>query len=100
MSGLMSTASPLIEAIKAAGGQSAAARLLGVSQSLIAQWVARDRDTEARKGRPLPAEYCPALESATGVRCERLLPDVIWTRGQAGEVTGYHVPLAPTGRAA
>lgn len=26
----------------------------------------------------VPAEYCPAIEAATGVRCERLCPSVEW----------------------
>ena len=27
----------------------------------------------------IPAEYCPAIERATGVRCERLCPSVEWS---------------------
>jgi DNA-binding transcriptional regulator YdaS (Cro superfamily) len=89
----MDAQTPLEEAVAALGGQTATARHLGVSQSLVAQWLARDRDPEQRKGRPLSEEYCPAIERGTGVRCERLRPDTIWTRDQSGEVTGYHVPL-------
>jgi DNA-binding transcriptional regulator YdaS (Cro superfamily) len=76
---------PLQAAVDAAGGQAAAARLLGVSPSLVWQWL-NDR-------RPLPPEYCPVLESKTGIRCEALLPGMTWTRNQSGVVTGYHVPL-------
>ena len=25
-----------------------------------------------------PAEYCPAIEKATGVLCEKLRPDIDW----------------------
>ena len=55
------------------GGQSAMARLLGVSPPSVNQWI---------KGvRQLPAERCPAIERATkgGVLCEELRPDVDWT---------------------
>ena len=55
------------------GGQSAMARLLGVSPPSVNQWI---------KGvRQMPAERCPAIERATkgGVLCEELRPDVDWT---------------------
>jgi DNA-binding transcriptional regulator YdaS (Cro superfamily) len=34
----------------------------------------------------VPAEHCPAIERATGVRCEELRPDVPWEvlREQSG----------------
>jgi DNA-binding transcriptional regulator YdaS (Cro superfamily) len=41
----------------------------------------------------VPRDHCPAIEAETGVRCEELLPDVVWTRDATGQVTGYHVPL-------
>ncbi|EIB9624114.1 TPA: transcriptional regulator [Escherichia coli] len=55
------------------GGQSAMARLLGVSPPSVNQWI---------KGvRQLPAERCPAIERATRgeVLCEELRPDIDWS---------------------
>jgi DNA-binding transcriptional regulator YdaS (Cro superfamily) len=39
-------------------------------------WKARGR---------VPAEHCPSIEAATGIRCEDLRPDVNWSvlRGTA-----------------
>ncbi|QWP79203.1 helix-turn-helix domain-containing protein [Lysobacter sp. K5869] len=96
----MSEPHPLEVAVSLIGGQAATGRLLDVSQSLVAQWIARVRDPNGKLGRPLPEEYCPALERASGVRCERLLPEVVWTRDTAGAVTGYHVPIPDSGQAA
>lgn len=57
-------------AAKAAGGQAKLAGLLDVTPPMVNQWV---------KGtRPIPAERCPEIEAATGVRCEDLRPDVNW----------------------
>lgn len=67
------------------GGQVALARLLDVSPQNVNQWVMGKR--------PVPEKHCPAIEAATGIRCEVIRPDVTWTRDQAGQVTGYHVPL-------
>ena len=48
------------QACAVVGGQSAMARLLGVSPPSVNQWI---------KGvRQLPAERCPAIERATRVR--------------------------------
>jgi DNA-binding transcriptional regulator YdaS (Cro superfamily) len=59
----------LERAIDAAGGLTALARLLGLkSHAVIHQW---------RLNR-VPAEHCPSVEGATGVRCEELRPDVNW----------------------
>lgn len=89
----MDTQTPLQQAVALMGGQTATARALGVSQSLIAQWIARDRDPQQRKGRPLPEEYCPAIEQVCGIRCEQLRPEIIWTRNEGGQITGYHVRI-------
>lgn len=70
---------------RADGGQAGLARKLGVSPQTVNQWV--------RGERPVPRDHCPAIEAETGVRCEELLPDVVWTRDATGQVTGYHVPL-------
>ena len=53
---------------------------LRVPVSLISQW--------ANGTRPIPAERCPDIESATGVPCEELRPDVNWAvlRGPADDV--------------
>lgn len=59
----------LDEAIRVAGGVSALANKIGVPSSLPAMW---------RKRESVPAEYCPAIERETGVRCERLRPSVAW----------------------
>jgi DNA-binding transcriptional regulator YdaS (Cro superfamily) len=55
---------------------------IGVAQSTVSMWKARKR---------VPAENCPAIERETGVRCERLRPDIPWDvlREQA------HEPPAP-----
>jgi DNA-binding transcriptional regulator YdaS (Cro superfamily) len=60
---------PLNEAIGVAGGIVALSRQLNLkSHTVINNW----RNTQ------VPAEHCPSVEEATGVRCERLRPDVKW----------------------
>ena len=73
---------------KTEGGQAALAHKIGTSPQVVNQWV---------KGRrPVPARFCPAIEAESGVRCEELLPHLVWTRDPSGVVTGYHVPLKAT----
>lgn len=60
----------LREAIKFAGGQSALARVCKKQQGHVSHWL--------KSGKGVPAEYCPLIEEATGVTCERLRPDVRW----------------------
>ena len=60
----------ILEAAEVVGGQAALARKLGVAPPTINQWV--------NGTRPIPAERCPEIEAATGVRCEDLRPDVDW----------------------
>lgn len=67
------------------GGQAALARLLDVSPQAVNQWV--------KGARPVPEKHCPAIEVASGIRCEELRGDVVWTRSATGDVTGYHVRL-------
>ena len=69
--------SPLEEAITVAGGVGALAGRIGVAASAPSMWKQRGR---------VPAEHCPAIERETGIRCERLRPDVAWDvlRMQAG----------------
>lgn len=61
----------LLKAIEIVGSQQKLAELVGVRQSHIAMWKKRGN---------VPAEYCPAIERATGgkVRCEDLRADVAW----------------------
>ncbi len=74
-------------AVTAFGGQQAdLARRLSVTPQALSQWV--------QGTRTVPAARCPDIERETGIRCEELRPDLIWTRDTAGKVTGYHVPLA------
>lgn len=57
-------------AINTAGGAQALAELIAVPAQSVYFW---------RSGaRRVPAEYCPAIERVTGVRCEDLRPDVEW----------------------
>lgn len=57
------------QAVLAAGGIGRLAALINVATSTPSNWVMRGR---------VPAEHCPAIERATGVRCEVLRPDVPW----------------------
>lgn len=83
---------PLEKAVDLAGGQTALARVLSgdqpgrVKQGHVWTWLYREKRA--------PVEWCPAIEAATGVRCEVLRPDTLWTRDASGKVTGYHVPIA------
>lgn len=77
--------SPIDRAATAAGSNAALALQLRVDPTLVHQW---------RRGRrPIAGRHCPAIEAATGVRCEELRPDLQWLRNEAGEVTGYTVPV-------
>lgn len=60
---------PLEEAIRIGGGITKLAKDLGLSShSVINGW----RLTR------IPSDHCPNIEALTGVRCERLRPDVNW----------------------
>ena len=61
----------LKRAIGVVGSQAELARRLNVVQQVVNNWMRRGN---------VPAEYCPAIERATGgqVRCEELRPDVDW----------------------
>ena len=79
---------PLDQAIESVGGVSELARRLSVGQSVVSNWRQRGR---------VPLEACPNVESVQdAVRCEDLRPDVTWQRDDAGNVTGYVVPIAPS----
>nr|WP_292770375.1 YdaS family helix-turn-helix protein [Mesorhizobium sp.] len=52
-----------------AGGQTALARSIGANQQTLKTWM-----THTKKG--VPAEYCQAIEDATGVPKCKLRPDI------------------------
>jgi DNA-binding transcriptional regulator YdaS (Cro superfamily) len=58
----------LDEAIRQTGGTKQLADRLAVTVQVVSNWRARG----------VPAERCPDIERVTGVRCERLRPDVNW----------------------
>lgn len=59
----------LNEAISAAGGINAFTEAVGApSVAAVKAW----RLTQ------VPERYCPTIERITGVRCERIRPDVEW----------------------
>jgi DNA-binding transcriptional regulator YdaS (Cro superfamily) len=86
--------SPIETAISRIGSQTELAaaltrlegRVTPIHPSLISQWV-----TERK---PIAAGHCWPIEQLTGVRCEQLRPDLVWTRNEAGQVTDYRVPVA------
>lgn len=59
----------LKRAIAAAGSQKALALAIDLKPQVVNNWLRRGN---------VPAEYCPAIERATGVRCEELRGDVAW----------------------
>lgn len=63
----------ITEAVKRVGGQTAAARITGAkSYQTVQQWMASGA---------VPAKFCAALESASGISRFRLRPDdahLIW----------------------
>jgi DNA-binding transcriptional regulator YdaS (Cro superfamily) len=54
------------EAIRRAGGQSALAKAIGVSQPTVSEWL--------NGKKPVIAEKAPDIEALTGVPAERLHP--------------------------
>lgn len=58
----------LRKAIANAGGQSALARICGVSQAAVWDWLNR--------ARRVPAEHVLSIEAATGVSRHALRPDI------------------------
>jgi DNA-binding transcriptional regulator YdaS (Cro superfamily) len=65
---------PLERAVDLVGGQSAFARLHGVSQPTVWAWL--------KQRKPLPAEYVLRTESETGISRHDLRPD-LYPREQA-----------------
>lgn len=71
-------------AVDIAGGQTALAKAIGVTQGLIWHY--------ANGNQTPPPERCVEIERATGVRCDELRTDLHWDRDDAtGAVTGYRV---------
>lgn len=66
----------LDEAIRVADGVTALADRIGVRQSVVSMW--RTRMKHQGEGAAVPAEYCPAIERETGVKCEYLNPRADW----------------------
>jgi DNA-binding transcriptional regulator YdaS (Cro superfamily) len=73
------------KAVKVAGGQTALARKLGVTQGLVWQWL-NHADSD-------PLNFAPAIEQETGVKCEELCPQVAWQRDPSGRITGYTITI-------
>lgn len=59
---------PLDRAIATLGNQSKLADVIGVKQQTVSVWV--------RAGKPIPAEYVPAIEKASGISRAELRPDL------------------------
>lgn len=74
----------LDRATKAAGTGAELARRIGVGPMVITQWKARGH---------VPVEHRPAIELATGVRCEEFGGGYQWQRDRKGKVTGYVTPI-------
>ncbi len=74
---------PIQRAVKAAGGQTALARLIGCTQGLVWRYV---------NGLKIPPERCMVIERATGVRCEEIRSDIPWTRNPDGSIS-YSVTI-------
>jgi DNA-binding transcriptional regulator YdaS (Cro superfamily) len=60
--------SPLAQAVRKMGSQSAFARLISMSQTTVYEWL--------RDQRPLPAEHVLGVEAATGISRHDLRPDI------------------------
>lgn len=77
---------PLAEAVRQVGSQSAFARLVGKSQATVYGLL--------RDGKPLWAESVLIVESATGVAKERLRPDIFRPNDASAEAV-RHANLEP-----
>lgn len=74
------------EAIDAAGGTSAIARLFDIAPASVSGWIERGR---------VPSDRCIAIEqfSEGKARCEELCPDVDWAYLRNTEPKSDQVPL-------
>lgn len=75
-SGAMKTNQQIKKAVAACGGQAALAKAIGVSPAMVYQWLTGRR--------PVPAERCAAIETATEGNVTRadLRPD-LWGEAKA-----------------
>lgn len=78
----------LEDAIRAAGGLSQLARKLTLHTDRMVLMQNIDR----WRKHTLPPMHCPAIEAVTGVKCEKLRPDIQFIRKQK-IVTGYVTKL-------
>lgn len=62
---------PYARAVKAAGGQAALARIIGVSQPTV--WHVLNG-----KRAHVPIKHCLPIEEALGIKAEELRPDINW----------------------
>lgn len=80
-------------AIAQFGGQTAFAKALGTTQSVVGNWLMRGR---------VPAERCPDIERLCEgkVLCEHLRPDIDWgyvrTHPRDSSIPDIHQTGAPT----
>jgi DNA-binding transcriptional regulator YdaS (Cro superfamily) len=77
---------PLAQACRKLGGQSALARLIGKHQTSIFEWL--------KDSKPLPAEHVFAVEAATGISRHDLRPD-IYPRADPSAQSPAEYPPAP-----
>ncbi|MET3132884.1 DNA-binding transcriptional regulator YdaS (Cro superfamily) [Oxalobacteraceae bacterium GrIS 1.11] len=81
---------PIGKAIAQLGGQTAVARVLGLSgYQVVQQWIAQAR---------VPAEYCPRMEQLTAgaVRCEELNDRVEWSLIRGANPSSTAAAIAQT----
>ena len=67
---------PLADAVRKIGSQSAFARLIGRDQSTVHEWL--------RNSKPLPPEHVRKVEAATGISRHVLRPDIYPPEEAAG----------------
>ena len=73
----------LKSAVAKFGGQAKLARLLNITPSAVNQWICGKR--------PIPSNFCHAINSATGCQIQHLRPDdfhLIWPDLKAPEGEG------------
>jgi DNA-binding transcriptional regulator YdaS (Cro superfamily) len=78
------------KAVRAAGGQTALARKLGIAQSTVATWLAR--------GNELPAKFVIPVEQAFGISRHDLRPDLypLETPAPPARYAAGQPPVSPT----
>ena len=84
----MSPEAAISEAVRRMGGQNAAARRLGISQTSVWRWVS--------KGQTVPGEHVLDIEAATGISRHDLRPD-LYPREDSPAQPPAGSPLPPAG---